>query len=189
MSIIPIDQENALNLAAEKLKEAFSLLGADTENAHFTGTPLRVAKMYLDIFRTKESFDYTLFDNEDKDSQMVIVKDVNFVSWCSHHLLPFTGKAHIGYIPDKSIVGLSKIARCVNLFSNHPQVQELLVKDIGDALYEALAPKGLAVLLEAEHSCMSCRGVRSPGSVTQTCKLWGNIDKFEFFETLKIKTL
>lgn len=188
MSFTPITNEDRLNLAAERLADAFALLGADMENPHFKDTPKRVAKMYQDILTPNEPVSYTLFENEDPNSQMIIVRDINFVSWCSHHFLPFLGKAHVGYIPNKSIVGLSKIARCVVHHSKNPQVQERLVKDIGDELNDKLKPKGLAVLLEAEHTCMSCRGVMSPASVTQTCKLWGEVDKFEFFETLKMKT-
>lgn len=178
-----------LNAAILHLSQAFRCLGADMESEHFKGTPKRVASMYKEIFSDKDNIEYTLFDNSDKQSQMVIVKDIPFTSWCSHHLLPFVGKAHVGYIPSKHIVGLSKIARCVIKNANSPQVQEKLVKDIGDELNKVLKPKGLVVLLEAEHHCMSCRGIHVVGSVTQTCKLWGDIDKFEFFESLKLKTI
>ena len=105
---------------------------------------------------------------------MVIVKDIPFYSMCEHHLLPFFGMAHIGYIPsDNKIIGLSKLARIVNNFAKKPQVQERLTSDIADFLNDNLQPKGVAVIMEAEHMCMTMRGVKSAGSKTQTSALRG----------------
>ena len=112
--------------------------------------------------------------NEQSNDEMVIVKDIPFYSMCEHHLLPFFGKAHIGYIPsDNKIIGLSKLARIVDNFAKKPQVQERLTSDIADFLNDNLQPKGVAVIMEAEHMCMTMRGARAAGSKTQTSALRG----------------
>ena len=112
--------------------------------------------------------------NEQSNDEMVIVKDIPFYSMCEHHLLPFFGKAHIGYIPsDYKIIGLSKLARIVDNFAKKPQVQERLTSDIADILNDNLQPKGVAVIMEAEHMCMTMRGARAAGAKTQTSALRG----------------
>lgn len=168
--------------AVEHLQMAFSLLGANLDDPHFKDTPRRVGKHLKELFTPAEDVSYTLFENDDPASQMVVESNIRFVSWCSHHLLPFEGVAHIGYLPDTHIVGLSKIPRCVQKLAKAPQVQERLTLQILEELVAVLSPRGLAVMLEAEHSCMSTRGVKASGVITTTCKLYGNIDKSEFLE-------
>lgn len=179
------------NRDVEKAKEylhlALAKLGADMNSEHLKDTPGRIAKMWLCLFSQPRDVTITTFENPDEQSQLVIVRDIPFTSWCAHHLLPFVGKAHVGYLPDKKIVGLSKLPRIVKYHANSPQVQEQLTVDIINHINESLQPRGAAVLLEADHTCMSCRGVHVQGTTTQTCKLSGNIDKFEFFQHLSMK--
>ena len=104
---------------------------------------------------------------------MVLVKDIEFSSMCEHHLLPFTGHAHIGYLPDGKVVGLSKLARVVEALARRPQVQERMTEDLADLIMRELRPRGVGVIVEAEHSCMTIRGVRKPGSATVTSALRG----------------
>ena len=139
-------------------------------------TPKRVANMYEEIFAglTEDPKQHIKLFNEQSNDEMVIVKDIPFYSMCEHHLLPFFGKAHIGYIPsDNKIIGLSKLARIVDNFAKKPQVQERLTSDIADFLNDNLQPKGVAVIMEAEHMCMTMRGARAAGSKTQTSALRG----------------
>lgn len=132
--------------------------------------------MYEEIFAglTEDPKQHIKLFNEQSNDEMVIVKDIPFYSMCEHHLLPFFGKAHIGYIPsDNKIIGLSKLARIVDNFAKKPQVQERLTSDIADFLNDNLQPKGVAVIMEAEHMCMTMRGARAAGSKTQTSALRG----------------
>ena len=132
--------------------------------------------MYEEIFAglTEDPKQHIKLFNEQSNDEMVIVKDIPFYSMCEHHLLPFFGKAHIGYIPsDNKIIGLSKLARIVDNFAKKPQVQERLTSDIADLLNDNLQPKGVAVIMEAEHMCMTMRGARAAGSKTQTSALRG----------------
>ena len=130
--------------------------------------------MYEEIFAglTEDPKQHIKLFNEQSNDEMVIVKDIPFYSMCEHHLLPFFGKAHIGYIPsDNKIIGLSKLARIVDNFAKKPQEQERLTSDIADFLNDNLQPKGVAVIMEAEHMCMTKRGARAAGSKTQTSAL------------------
>lgn len=133
-------------------------------------TPQRIARMYEEIFagmgqNAKEPLSKTFHvDN----NEMVIEKDITFYSMCEHHFLPFYGKAHVAYIPDGKVVGLSKLARTVEVYAKRPQIQEQMTGQIVDALMEYLQPKGAIVMLEAEHMCMTMRGVKKPGSTTVT---------------------
>ena len=132
--------------------------------------------MYEEIFAglTEDPKQHIKLFNEQSNDEMVIVKDIPFYSMCEHHLLPFFGKAHIGYIPsDNKIIGLSKLARIVDNSAKKPQVQERLTSDIADFLNDNLQPKGVAVIMEAEHMCMTMRGARAAGSKTQTSALRG----------------
>ena len=152
------------------VREILIAVGEDPDREGLLETPKRVANMYEEIFA---GLHIKLF-NEQSNDEMVIVKDIPFYSMCEHHLLPFFGKAHIGYIPsDNKIIGLSKLARIVDNFAKKPQVQERLTSDIADFLNDNLQPKGVAVIMEAEHMCMTMRGARAAGSKTQTSALRG----------------
>ena len=158
------------------VREILIAVGEDPDREGLLETPKRVANMYEEIFAglTEDPKQHIKLFNEQSNDEMVIVKDIPFYSMCEHHLLPFFGMAHIGYIPsDNKIIGLSKLARIVNNFAKKPQVQERLTSDIADFLNDNLQPKGVAVIMEAEHMCMTMRGVKSAGSKTQTSALRG----------------
>lgn len=158
------------------VREILIAVGDDPDREGLLETPKRVANMYEEIFAglTEDPKQHIKLFNEQSNDEMVIVKDIPFYSMCEHHLLPFFGKAHIGYIPsDNKIIGLSKLARIVDNFAKKPQVQERLTSDIADFLNDNLQPKGVAVIMEAEHMCMTMRGARAAGSKTQTSALRG----------------
>lgn len=158
------------------VREILIAVGEDPDREGLLETPKRVANMYEEIFAglTEDPKQHIKLFNEQSNDEMVIVKDIPFYSMCEHHLLPFFGKAHIGYIPsDNKIIGLSKLARIVDNFAKKPQVQERLTSDIADFLNDNLQPKGVAVIMEAEHMCMTMRGARAAGSKTQTSALRG----------------
>ena len=158
----------------EKIERAVALLlegiGEDASMEGLAETPSRIARMYEEIFagigKTPEEYLEKTFSAE--GSGMVIEKDIVFYSTCEHHLLPFYGKAHIAYLPDGKVVGLSKLARAVEVYARRPQLQERLTVQIADALMEYLQPKGVIVMVEAEHMCMTMRGVKKPGTQTMT---------------------
>ncbi len=158
------------------VREILEAIGEDPNRPGIVETPKRVANMYEEIFRgLNENPEMHLkFFDEKSNDEMVIVRDIPFSSMCEHHLMPFIGKAHIAYIPsDNKIIGLSKIARIVDNFAKRPQVQERLTHDIADFLYKNMNAKGVAVIMEAEHMCMSIRGAKAFGSKTQTSALRG----------------
>lgn len=158
------------------IREILIAVGENPDREGLLETPKRVANMYEEIFAglTEDPKQHIKLFNEQSNDEMVIVKDIPFYSMCEHHLLPFFGKAHIGYIPsDNKIIGLSKLARIVDNFAKKPQVQERLTSDIADFLNDNLQPKGVAVIMEAEHMCMTMRGARAAGSKTQTSALRG----------------
>lgn len=158
--------------------EILEAVGENPERAGLKETPRRVADMYAEMFSglTEDPEKHLKFFEEKSNDEMVIVRDIPFSSMCEHHLLPFVGKAHIAYIPNgNKIIGLSKIARIVDNFAKRPQVQERLTHDIADFLYKKMDAKGVAVIIEAEHMCMSIRGAKASGSKTQTSALRGNI--------------
>ena len=158
------------------VREILIAVGEDPDREGLVETPKRVANMYEEIFAglTEDPKQHIKLFNEQSNDEMVIVKDIPFYSMCEHHLLPFFGKAHIGYIPsDNKIIGLSKLARIVDNFAKKPQVQERLTSDIADFLNDNLQRKGVAVIMEAEHMCMTMRGARAAGSKTQTSALRG----------------
>ena len=167
-----MDKERILNA----VREILIAVGENPDREGLLETPKRVANMYEEIFAglTEDPKQHIKLFNEQSNDEMVIVKDIPFYSMCEHHLLPFFGKAHIGYIPsDNKIIGLSKLARIVDNFAKKPQVQERLTSDIADFLNDNLQPKGVAVIMEAEHMCMTMRGARAAGSKTQTSALSG----------------
>jgi GTP cyclohydrolase I len=147
-------------------------LGRDPDDEHLSDTPRRVAAAYAELL-TPRSFNLTTFPNDEGYDELVLAKDIPIHSLCQHHLLPFHGVAHIGYLPGDRILGLSKLARVVELFARDLQVQERLTKQIADWLQDHLAPKGVGVVLEAEHLCMSLRGVHARGARTVTSAVHG----------------
>ncbi|MCD7872597.1 MAG: GTP cyclohydrolase I FolE [Clostridiales bacterium] len=160
------------------VKDILTAIGENPERSGLKETPGRVADMYEEMFSglTENPKKHLKLFDEKSNDEMVIVRDIPFASMCEHHLLPFVGKAHIAYIPSNNkIIGLSKLARIVDNFARRPQVQERLTHDIADFLEENIEPKGVAVIMEAEHMCMSIRGAKASGSKTQTSALRGII--------------
>jgi GTP cyclohydrolase I len=149
-------------------------LGADLSTDSLADTPARVARMYAELL-TPSPFTATTFPNDGGYDQLVMARDIPFHSLCEHHLLPFVGVAHVAYLPGERIVGLSKLARVVAWFARSLQVQERLTTQVADWLQRELAPQGAGVVLEAEHLCMSLRGVQKPGARTVTSALHGAI--------------
>jgi GTP cyclohydrolase I len=147
-------------------------LGKDPTSEHLADTPRRVAHSFAELL-TPRVFDLTTFPNDEGYDELVLARGIPVQSLCEHHLLPFHGTAHIGYLPGERILGLSKLARVIELFSRDLQVQERLTQQVADGLQEHLAPKGVGVVIEAEHLCMSLRGVRATGSRTVTSALHG----------------
>jgi GTP cyclohydrolase IA len=161
-----------VDAAEEAVRALLSALGQDPDSEHLRETPRRVALAYEE-FLTPRPFVPTTFPNDEGYDELVLARDIPFHSLCEHHLLPFSGVAHVGYLPGGRILGLSKLARVVEHFARGLQVQERLTKQIGDWLDDRLAPKGVGVVLEAEHLCMSLRGVQAVGSRTVTSSLHG----------------
>lgn len=169
----PVDQPR-IALAVREILEA---IGEDPTRDGLRDTPARVARMYAEIFsglREDPDFHLTTTFEVDHD-EMVMVKDIPLYSCCEHHLLPWIGTAHVAYIPNDSghVTGLSKLARLVDAYAHRPQVQERLTSQVADAIERGLEPKGVMVVIEAEHLCMSMRGVRKPGSTTVTSAVRG----------------
>ncbi len=172
-------KDNKMDL--EKIKKAVTLLlegiGEDPGRPGLLKTPERVAKMYEEIFsglETKKDSEEILnpIEGESHD-EMVLLKDIPFYSVCEHHLLPFFGRAHIAYIPDGRIVGLSDLAKALEYFAKRPQVQERLTSQLADMIMSAIKPKGAMVIIDAEHLCMNMRGIKKPGSRTVTSAVRG----------------
>jgi GTP cyclohydrolase I len=159
------------------MREILAAIGEDPDRDGLLETPARVARMYEEIFAgLREMPDHHLHVTFDAShDEMVMVRDIALVSTCEHHLVPFMGKAHVAYIPsdDGRITGLSKLARLVDAYAKRPQVQERLTTQIADEIERTLQPKGVLVVIEAEHLCMSMRGVRKPGSSTVTSAVRG----------------
>lgn len=169
-----MDKERIMNA----VREILIAVGEDPDRPGLAETPKRVANMYEEMFAglTEDPKKHLKFFDEKSNDEMVIVRDIPFSSMCEHHLLPFVGKAHIAYIPsDNEIIGLSKLARIVDNFAKKPQVQERLTHDIADFLNDNLHPQGVAVIMEAEHMCMTIRGAKAPGAKTQTSALRGKM--------------
>ena len=155
-------------------------IGEDPNREGLLKTPSRVAKMYEEVFAGMTEDPSVHFETlfEEDYEEMVLVKDIPFNSMCEHHLVPFVGKAHVAYIPGKEgrVCGLSKLARLVDAYAKRPQVQERLTKQVAETLMEQLHPQGVMVVLEAEHMCMTMRGVKKPGSRTVTSAVRGVFD-------------
>lgn len=169
----------------KKIEEAVTLLlegiGEDAAREGLRETPQRIARMYTEIFAGMEA-DAALHLSKTfhaDTNEMVMEKDIVFYSTCEHHLMPFYGKAHIAYIPDGKVVGLSKLARTVEVFAGRLQLQERMTAQIADAVMEQLQPQGVMVMLEAEHLCMTMRGIKKPGSTTATIVTRGSFRNSE----------
>lgn len=164
--------------ATHAVAELLDALGVDWDEGHLADTPARVARALAEAL-TPEPFEATTFPNDQGYDELVVATSIPFSSLCEHHLLPFSGVAHVGYLPASRLVGLSKLARVVSHFSRRLQVQERLTTDVADWLCEKLDPKGVGVVLEAEHSCMTLRGVRATGATTVTSALRGIVREDE----------
>jgi len=161
--------------AAERGARTFlRAFGISTEDEHLRETPARMARAYAELFAPRP-FDATSFPNDEGYDELVLARNIPMRSVCEHHLLPFVGIAHVGYLPGERILGLSKLARVVEHFSSRPQVQERLTKQVADWLDQQLRPKGVGVVIQAEHSCMTLRGVQAAGSTTITSTLLGSL--------------
>lgn len=162
------------------VREILIAIGENPNRPGIKDTPKRVARMYAELFAgvgKDPGKEISIFHNEDHE-EMIIVKDIPFYSICEHHLVPFIGKAHVVYIPTKGkVTGLSKLVRVIEGFARRPQVQERLTSQIADCLMERLEPRGVLVVIEAEHLCMSMRGVKKPGSITVTSAVRGVLQK------------
>jgi GTP cyclohydrolase IA len=159
--------------AAERAAAQFlQALGIGLDSEGLEGTPGRMARAYAELFSYR-AFSPTTFPNDEGYDELVLARAIPMVSICEHHLLPFTGVAHVGYLPAERILGLSKLARVVEQFARRPQVQERLTVQIADWLADHLRPKGVGVVIEAEHTCMTLRGVQAAGSSTVTSTLRG----------------
>ncbi|MFI6850965.1 GTP cyclohydrolase I FolE [Streptomyces sp. NPDC050416] len=171
-----VHDTDGIDLAeAERAAARFlAALGIDTSTESLHGTPGRMARAYAELFSPRP-FDLTTFPNDEGYDELVLARSIPVRSVCEHHLLPFTGTAHVGYLPGHRILGLSKLARVVEHFACRPQVQERLTKQVADWLQAHLEPKGVGVVIEAEHSCMTLRGVQATGSSTLTSTLLGTL--------------
>jgi GTP cyclohydrolase I len=168
--------------------------GDDPDREGLVDTPARVVRAYKELFSGYESDprDYLqrTFDEVGGYDELVILKDIRVVSFCEHHMLPFLGKAHVGYLPRNRVVGISKLARVVHGFARRLQIQEKLTADIAEAIHDILEPKGVGVVVVSEHSCMTMRGVNTPGSRLTTSHLLGEVrddprTRQEFFELVR----
>ena len=173
-------------IAAEQAAAAFLVaLGVDFDTESLAATPARMARAYAEMFSPRP-FDLTTFPNDAEYDELIIARAIPVRSVCEHHLLPFVGVAHVGYLPGERILGLSKLARVVELFARRPQVQERLTQQIADWLQDHVAPRGVGVVVEAEHLCMTMRGVQASGATTITSALHGQLrsdaaSRAEFF--------
>jgi GTP cyclohydrolase I len=166
-------------LDRDKIQAAVRMIleavGEDPEREGLQGTPRRVADLYEEVFAglTTDPSRYLAVGFEESHKEMVVLRDIPFTSMCEHHLLPFVGKAHVGYIPAGRIVGLSKLARVVEGFARRPQLQERLTSQVADTIVDAIKPVGVGVVIEAQHYCMIMRGVKKPGSTMVTSAMRG----------------
>jgi GTP cyclohydrolase I len=164
------------------VRDILAAIGEDPKRDGIKDTPKRVARMYAELFAgigKDPGKELSIFHNEQHE-EMIMVKDIPFYSICEHHLVPFIGKAHIVYIPTSGkVTGLSKLVRVIEGFAKRPQVQERLTSEIADTLVKRLTPRGVLVVIEAEHLCMSMRGVKKPGSITVTSAVRGVFAKNE----------
>lgn len=157
------------------VREILAAVGEDPDREGLLETPKRVARMYAELFRGlhQDPREHVQKFFTEKYDEIVLVRDITFESMCEHHLLPFMGRAHIGYLPAGKVIGLSKLARVVEVVSRRPQVQERMTEDIANLLVHELGAKGVGVVVEATHTCMTIRGIRKPGSLCVTSAMKG----------------
>lgn len=179
-----MDRERAINA----VKELLAALGEDAESEGLKDTPRRVADAFAEFTSGNSmSAEETLSTTFNVDGgDVVIEKDINFSSTCEHHLMPFFGRMAVAYIPDGKVAGLSKLARCVEVFARRLQLQERLTEQVAEAVMRVLKPKGVMVWCEAEHTCMTCRGVKKPGSKTVTYKVCGDFPADKVSQVLAV---
>ena len=174
LSVVPdattIDREAAQDAVADLLRA----LGVDLTDESLAETPRRVADAYIEML-TKQPFTLTTFPNDEGYDELIVARSIPFHALCEHHLLPFIGVAHVAYLPKDRILGLTKLARLVEFFARELQVQERMTQQIARWLQDNLDPKGVGVILEAEHTCMTLRGVQKPGTTTVTSALLGRV--------------
>ena len=179
----------------EKVREAVKLLlegiGEDPDREGLKDTPDRIARMYTELMAGYDDKPSNHLSRtfQAENNEMVLEKDIVFYSMCEHHMMPFFGKAHIAYIPNGKVVGLSKLARCVETYARRLQIQEKMTAQIADALMEELKPQGVMIVVEAEHLCMTARGVKKPGSKTVTVVTRGEFAENERLQDLFFKLL
>jgi GTP cyclohydrolase IA len=185
-NIIPrADEEDVVTKMADHIGAVLDLLHLDRNDPNLRETPERVARMYLEMFHGLTQGaepEITMFPNDEGYSSMVMERDIPFYSMCAHHLVPFYGHAHIAYIPDKRIVGLSKMPRILEFYAKRPQIQERLTEQVADYLWSRLDPLGAMVVIEARHLCVEMRGVKKPGALTVTSALRGCFEEFKVRE-------
>jgi GTP cyclohydrolase I len=174
-SPLPAKVEVDLPRIERAVREILLAVGEDADREGLRDTPARVARMYAELFSglREDPREHLKKFFTEKYDEVVLVTDISFESMCEHHLMPFTGKAHIGYLPNGRVIGLSKLARVVEGVARRPQVQERMTETIADLLVEELRAKGVAVVIEAVHTCMTVRGVRKPGCVCVTSAMKG----------------
>jgi GTP cyclohydrolase I len=174
--VIPLDHAAKVEEIRKSVCRILDTLGLDRSDPNLVETPARVAKMYLELFGGLEEGaepKVTLFPNDEHYTAMVIEKDIPFYSMCSHHLIPFYGHAHMAYIPNEKIIGLSKMPRIVDFYAHRPQLQERLTEQVAGFLSEKLSPQGVMVVIEARHLCVEMRGIKKPGAMTVTSAIRG----------------
>ncbi|MBF6266146.1 GTP cyclohydrolase I FolE [Nocardia farcinica] len=174
LRVVPDSGAIDLTAAERAAADFLAALGVSLDDEHLRATPGRMARAYAELF-TPRSFDLTTFPNEEGYDELVLARRIPLRSVCEHHLLPFVGVAHVGYLPGDRILGLSKLARVVEHFSRRPQVQERLTKQVADWLAEHLRPRGVGVVIDAEHTCMTLRGVQAVGTSTVTSTVLGTL--------------
>lgn len=172
MTISPDDRRIDPAAAQQAIRDFLIAMGEDPQAESLVDTPARVTQAFAEQLQARD-FDLTTFTNDENYDELVLVRGIPFSSLCEHHLLPFIGTAHVAYLPGERILGLSKLARVVELFARRLQVQERLTRQVATWLQDQLDPKGVGVMLEAEHTCMTIRGVRAPGARTVTSTLLG----------------
>lgn len=180
-----MDTETGIDTATRAAQEFLEALGVATDSPGLRDSPARMARAYAEML-TPRAFELTTFPNDEKYDELVVVKAIPVQSLCEHHLLPFTGVAHVGYLPGGCIAGLSKLARAVQQCAARPQVQERLTEEIADAIAAHLAPQGVGVVVAARHECMELRGARAVGATTLTSALRDNPgSRAEFLDLIR----
>jgi GTP cyclohydrolase I len=174
LRVVGAEQDIDLSAAEAAVTDLLRALNLDPSDEHLRDTPRRVASSFAEML-TPRPFNLTTFPNDEGYDELVLARSIPFHSMCAHHLLPFTGVAHVGYLPGDRILGISKLARVVELFARRPQVQERLTAQVAGWLQTQLEPRGVGVVLEAEHLCMSLRGVQAAGAQTVTSALHGTL--------------